>query len=98
MYADSALIIAFKNDSRKQTLKLYNLLADISYASQDFRAAHQFEEKEDALRDSINADNLLELSTEFETKYETEKKKLKFYFNKINSNKSQPLFIFCQPE
>lgn len=62
------------NDIRKQTLKIYNLLADISYASQDFTTAHQFEEKEDALRDSINADNLLELSTEYETKYETEKK------------------------
>jgi len=74
MYADSALPITWKSDIRKQTLKLYNLLADISYASQDFTAAHQFEEKEDALRDSINADNLLELSTEFETKYEMEKK------------------------
>ncbi len=73
-YADSALSISLKSDIRKQTLKLYNLLADISYASQDFSAAHQYEEKEDALRDSINADNLQELSTEYETKYETEKK------------------------
>ncbi|MBS1633772.1 MAG: sensor histidine kinase [Bacteroidetes bacterium] len=74
LYADSALGISLNNDIRKQTLKIYNLLADISYASQDFTTAHQFEEKEDALRDSINADNLLELSTEYETKYETEKK------------------------
>jgi len=93
MYADSALIIALKNDSRKQTLKLYNLLADISYASQDFRAAHQFEEKEDALRDSINADNLLELSTEFETKYETEKKEIKILLQQ-NQLKQKSTFIY----
>ena len=93
MYADSALIIALKNDSRKQTLKLYNLFADISYASQDFRAAHQFEEKEDALRDSINADNLLELSTEFETKYETEKKEIKILLQQ-NQLKQKSTFIY----
>ena len=93
MYADSALIIALKNDRRKQTLKLYNLLADISYASQDFRAAHQFEEKEDALRDSINADNLLELSTEFETKYETEKKEIKILLQQ-NQLKQKSTFIY----
>ncbi|RYD82732.1 MAG: tetratricopeptide repeat-containing sensor histidine kinase [Sphingobacteriales bacterium] len=73
-YADSALSIALKNGNRKQTLKLYDLLADISYASQDLNAAHEFEDKEDALRDSINADNLQEISTEFEVKYETAKK------------------------
>lgn len=77
LYADSALGISLKNDIRKQTLKIYNLLADISYASQDFTTAHLFEEKEDRLQDSINADNLLKLSTEFETKYETQKKEAK---------------------
>ena len=74
-------------------MKLYNLLADISYASQDFRAAHQFEEKEDALRDSINADNLLELSTEFETKYETEKKEIKILLQQ-NQLKQKSTFIY----
>lgn len=73
-YADSALSIALKNNNRKQTLKLYSLLTDISYANQDLKSAHEFQEKEDELRDSVNADNVQKLSTEFETKYETKKK------------------------
>ncbi|MBS1730725.1 MAG: sensor histidine kinase [Bacteroidetes bacterium] len=73
-FADSALGVATKNNIRKQKLKIYNLLSDISYANQDLSAAHKFEEMEDLLRDSIHNDNLQQLSTEYETKYETEKK------------------------
>ncbi|HMT72493.1 MAG TPA: tetratricopeptide repeat protein [Chitinophagaceae bacterium] len=72
--ADSALTISIANNIRKQSLMLYGLLSDISYANQDLKLAHKFEEKEDALRDSVNAGNLQEITTEFETKYETQKK------------------------
>ncbi|HRP33950.1 MAG TPA: sensor histidine kinase [Agriterribacter sp.] len=94
LYADSALAIALNNDIRKQTLKIYNLLADISYASQDFATAHQFEEKEDALRDSINADSLLKLSTEFETKYETQKKETQIQLQRSQLKQKSALNYF----
>lgn len=93
-YADSALTIALNNDIRKQTLKIYKLLADISYASQDFKTAHQFEEKEDDLRDSINADNLLKLSTEYETKYETQKKEAKILLQQSQLKQKSTLNYF----
>ena len=93
-YADSALSISIKSDNRKQTLRLYNLLSDISYASQDLKAAHEFEEKEDALRDSINADNLQKLSIEFETKYETEKKEAKIILQQTQLKQKNNLIYF----
>ncbi len=93
-FADSALLIAVKNDNRKQKLKLYNLLADISYASQDLKAAHEFEDREDALNDSINADNLQEISTEFETKYETEKKESQIQLQKAQLRQQSALNYF----
>lgn len=73
-FADSALNVALSNNLRKEVLKLYGLLADISYAKQDLKSAHEFEEKEDALSDSISADNLQKITTEFETKYKTQQK------------------------
>ncbi|MBS1947986.1 MAG: sensor histidine kinase [Bacteroidetes bacterium] len=93
-YADSALSISIKSDNRKQTLKLYKLLSDISYASQDLKAAHEFEEKEDALRDSVNADNLHRISTEFETKYETEKKEAKIILQQSQLKQKSNLIYF----
>lgn len=93
-YADSALLIAVNTDNRKQRLKLYNLLADISYASQDLKSAREFEDKEDALNDSINADNLQEISTEFETKYETEKKESQIQLQKAQLRQQSALNYF----
>ncbi|TXH21947.1 MAG: tetratricopeptide repeat protein [Chitinophagaceae bacterium] len=94
MYADSALSISLKNDIRKQTLKLYSLLADISYANQDFTAAHQYEEKEDELSDSINADYLLEKATEYETKYETQKKEAQIMLQQSQLKQKSIINIF----
>lgn len=74
--ADTALDLALNNNLRKQALKIYKLLSDISYASQDLTAAKEFAIKEDRLNDSINKDNVQRISTEFETKYETEKKEV----------------------
>ncbi|MBN8652738.1 MAG: tetratricopeptide repeat protein [Cytophagales bacterium] len=93
-YADSALNLALENSNRKQKLKLYNLLADISYANQDLKSAHLFEEKEDALNDSINADNVQTLSTEFETKYETEKKETQLKLQQAQLDKKTTLNYF----
>lgn len=93
-FADSALLIALTTDNRKQTLNLYNLLADISYASQDLKSAREFEDREDALKDSINADNLQEISTEFETKYETEKKESQIQLQKAQLRQQSALNYF----
>lgn len=73
-YADSAILIAQKNNIREQRVKLYKLLSDISYASQDLDAAMAYDIKTDQLQDSINNDNLQEVITSYEKKYETKKK------------------------
>lgn len=73
-YADSALLIAQANNIREQRLKIYKLLSEISYASQDLKAANSYSMKADELQDSINNDNLREVTTNFEKKYESEKK------------------------
>ena len=73
-YADSALLITKKNNIREQRVKLYKLLSDISYARQDLKAARTYDIKTDQLQDSINSDNLQEITTNYEKKYETKKK------------------------
>ena len=73
---------------------LYGLLADISYANQHLKAAHEFEEKEDALRDSVNADNLQEISTEYETKYETGKKETQIKLQQVQLRQKTTLNYF----
>ena len=73
-YADSSLRIATQNNNREQRLKIYKLLSDIAFASQDLISAKEFDLKVDRLNDSINNDNLAEVVTRYEKEYETAKK------------------------
>lgn len=73
-YVDSSLVISEKNNIRIQILKNLQLLSDISYVTQDLRTAKKYDEKIDMLQDSINADNLKEITTNYEQQYESEKK------------------------
>jgi two-component system NarL family sensor kinase len=73
-YADSALQVTRQNNTRNQTVKIYKLLADISYASQDLKAAKEYNILTDQLQDSINNDNLQKVTAEYEKKYESRKK------------------------
>ncbi len=75
-FADSALAIARQNSIRGQSVKIYKLLSDIYYASQDFKKAREYDEKQDMLNDSINQDNLKEITQQYETQYETARKDL----------------------
>lgn len=73
-YADSSLRLATQSNNREQRLKIYKLLSDIAYASQDLVSAKEFDLKGDRLNDSINNDNLAEVVTRYEKEYETAKK------------------------
>jgi two-component system, NarL family, sensor kinase len=77
MYADSALIYSINYNNRQQRQKIYKLLSDISYASGDMLKAEEFDILDDQINDSINNDNLLEITTKYEKQYETQKKDLK---------------------
>ncbi len=72
--ADSSLVITQQYNLREQRLKTYKLLTEISYVSQDLNAAWEWTKKTDQLQDSINKDNLQKVTTNYEKKYESEKK------------------------
>lgn len=73
-YADSSLRLATQNKNREERSKIYKLLSDIAYASQDMLSAGEFDLKQDKLNDSINNDNVSEIVTRYEKEYETAKK------------------------
>lgn len=73
-YADSSLALAAQNENREQRVKIYKILSDISYGNQDLISAKEFDSKADQLNDSINNDNLSEITTRYEKGYETSKK------------------------
>lgn len=73
-YADSSLALAAQNENREQRVKIYKILSDIAYGNQDLISAKEFDSKADQLNDSINNDNLSEITTRYEKEYETSKK------------------------
>lgn len=73
-YADSSLALASQNENREQRVKIYKILSDIAYGNQDLISAKEFDSKADQLNDSINNDNLSEITTRYEKEYETSKK------------------------
>lgn len=73
-YADSSLALSAQNENREQRVKIYKILSDISYGNQDLISAKEFDSKADQLNDSINNDNLSEITTRYEKEYETSKK------------------------
>lgn len=92
--ADSALTIALKNGDRRQSLKIYKLLADISYANQDFTAASDYDKKQDQMSDSISNDNVQKISTEYEIKYETQKKEAQIKLQQAELKQKNSLNYF----
>lgn len=73
-YADSSLALAAQNENREQRVKIYKILSNIAYGNQDLISAKEFDSKADQLNDSINNDNLSEITTRYEKEYETSKK------------------------
>lgn len=73
-YADSSLALASQNENREQRVKIYKILSNIAYGNQDLISAKEFDSKADQLNDSINNDNLSEITTRYEKEYETSKK------------------------
>ena len=73
-YVDSSLKISESNNMRFEKLDGLKLLSDIAFANQDIKLAMDYDKKSDQLKDSIDADNLKEITTKYEQKYESEKK------------------------
>lgn len=73
-FANAALNLSYQYENREQRLKIFNLLEDISYGSNDFNTAEKYSIKYDLLNDSINNDNLAEINARYEKEYQTAKK------------------------
>ena len=93
-YADSAVAITLRNGDRGERLKIYKLLADISYGNQDLTAANAYNSKYDQLNDSINNDNLAEISTQYEKLYDTQKKESQIKLQEAQLNQKATLNYF----
>ncbi|MBK0383468.1 sensor histidine kinase [Pedobacter sp. SD-b] len=93
-YADSSLALAAQNENREQRVKIYKILSDIAYGNQDLISAKEFDSKEDQLNDSINNDNLSEITTRYEKEYETSKKESQIKLQQVQL-KQKSVLNYC---
>ena len=93
-YADSSLTLALQNSNRDQQLKVYKLISDIAYGSQDISTAKKFDIRADQLNDSINNDNLAEITTRYEKQFETAKKETQIKLQEAQLRQKSNLIYF----